>query len=327
MAVTYQDVDTPWSSLLAKLDASCISYDFWTDPYVESLLIQDDPESEASLEKAIDSKKTYCYQELKALRNRALELERQLGRWASYWYLDACRSKLKRSNLESERLLIDMTINEKGHLASLLDEMMDAEHYVWRATSDEEISHKAARLLNVLAQEDTTDFRGLVFVQQRASVAALAHLLTIHPLTSKYKVGSFVGCSDFAGRKTGITDLADPRGQESDLEDFRSGEKNLIVSTNVLEEGIDVPACNMVICYDSPETLISFVQRRGRARQSGSDYMVFYGDTAFKVREWERIEYQITQMYLERDRELQEQLALEDIEETSDRHMRIASTG
>jgi ERCC4-related helicase len=50
------------------------------------------------------------------------------------------------------------------------------------------------------------------------------------------------------------------------LNDFQQRRKNLIISTNVLEEGIDITACYMVICFNKPPNLKSFVQRRGRAR-------------------------------------------------------------
>jgi superfamily II DNA/RNA helicase len=55
---------------------------------------------------------------------------------------------------------------------------------------------------------------------------------------------------------------------------FRNGLKNLMISTNVLEEGIDLPACHLVISFDSPDNITSFIQRRGRARQGVSEFVV-----------------------------------------------------
>ena len=43
--------------------------------------------------------------------------------------------------------------------------------------------------------------------------------------------------------------MTDPEKEEA-LAGFREGKYNILVATSVLEEGIDVPACNLVIRYD-----------------------------------------------------------------------------
>ncbi|KAB1225575.1 hypothetical protein CJ030_MR1G020790 [Morella rubra] len=49
---------------------------------------------------------------------------------------------------------------------------------------------------------------------------------------------------------------------------------NLLFSTDVVEEGIHVPNCSYVIRFDLPKTVRSYVQSRGRARQSNSQFVV-----------------------------------------------------
>lgn len=49
---------------------------------------------------------------------------------------------------------------------------------------------------------------------------------------------------------------------------------NVIVATSILEEGLDVQSCNLVIRFDPSSTVCSFIQSRGRARMQNSDYIL-----------------------------------------------------
>uniref|UniRef100_A0A0D9W711 Dicer-like protein 4 n=1 Tax=Leersia perrieri TaxID=77586 RepID=A0A0D9W711_9ORYZ len=49
---------------------------------------------------------------------------------------------------------------------------------------------------------------------------------------------------------------------------------NLLVATSVGEEGLDIQTCCLVVRFDLPETVASFIQSRGRARMTNSKYVV-----------------------------------------------------
>ena len=51
--------------------------------------------------------------------------------------------------------------------------------------------------------------------------------------------------------------------QEAVLRAFREQELNMLVSTSVLEEGIDVHHCNLVIRYDPCPTYVAYLQSKG----------------------------------------------------------------
>ena len=47
-----------------------------------------------------------------------------------------------------------------------------------------------------------------------------------------------------------------------------------MVATNVIEEGLDVPACNTVIKFDPCKNFQSYVQAMGRARQKDALFIM-----------------------------------------------------
>ena len=65
------------------------------------------------------------------------------------------------------------------------------------------------------------------------------------------------------------------RKQEEVLKRFRMHECNLLIGTSVLEEGIDLPKCNLVIRWDTPQSYRSYVQCKGRARAAQAFHIIF----------------------------------------------------
>ena len=65
--------------------------------------------------------------------------------------------------------------------------------------------------------------------------------------------------------------------QEEVIANFHSGNINLLVSTTVGEEGIDIPDCKYVIKYDVVGNEIASVQSRGRVRDKEGKYEVVAG--------------------------------------------------
>lgn len=126
------------------------------------------------------------------------------------------------------------------------------------------VSDKVATLVNVLSNFRDPQLKCIVFVERVIAAKVLASFLchSLGWLRCKFLVGSNSGMSSSktALRKT--------------LDDFRSRSLNVLVATNVAEEGLDIQDCFLVIRFDLPKTLRSFIQSRGRARLEKSYYIV-----------------------------------------------------
>ncbi|KAG6332184.1 hypothetical protein ID866_6907 [Astraeus odoratus] len=62
--------------------------------------------------------------------------------------------------------------------------------------------------------------------------------------------------------------------QQDTVRMFREGELNLLVATSVAEEGLDFPACDLVIRFDPLHHMVGYVQSRGRARTKSSSFVI-----------------------------------------------------
>ncbi|EPE27300.1 P-loop containing nucleoside triphosphate hydrolase [Glarea lozoyensis ATCC 20868] len=301
------------------------------DPYVQRLRRDNSERSQRALDKVYQNHKTWCSGELKTFHTTALKMWRELGVWAAEFYIMevlAKYDKIAYGSDESFETSWDIAPAEKAYLAKALNQVDKTHTSNPLLRTEFDISDKVAQLIKVMLEQDTSKFRGIIFVQERAVVSVLAQLLSIHPQTRNiFKIGIMVGTStnDYRGRE--MADFVNLDSQNDALIDFRSGKLNLLVATSVLEEGIDVPACNTVFCFQKPANLKSFIQRRGRARQRDSKLIIFHEFDDTKKTEWRQLEENMRRMY-EDDLRVLQQLSITEEEEYHDgRFFQVESTG
>ena len=108
------------------------------------------------------------------------------------------------------------------------------------------------------------DSKGIFFVCGIKHTKYVTEWIKSSPCLSK-----IIRVAPITGNCSGGMDKAE---QYRILEGFHNGTYNLLASTSVLEEGLDVPKCNFIVRYQNVSNEIAQVQAKGRARDQDSRF-------------------------------------------------------
>ncbi|XP_042383496.1 endoribonuclease Dicer homolog 2a-like [Zingiber officinale] len=127
---------------------------------------------------------------------------------------------------------------------------------------------------SLLEYRDLQELRCIIFVER------IITAIVIHSLLGDIK--GFSGRTEYMAGSKKLLHSQSRKEQTKIVDSFHDGKVNVIVATQILEEGLDVHGCNLVIRFDPAASSCSFIQSRGRARMKGSDYVILIrrGDTA-----------------------------------------------
>ncbi|KAJ6637389.1 Endoribonuclease Dicer [Pseudolycoriella hygida] len=140
------------------------------------------------------------------------------------------------------------------------------------------------------------ELKALVFVTRRNSARSIYHIIQ---KCSEFDPEFLIRADFMVGNNSGLPDSIEQKLQNKwnrqVLERFKDNKINVIVTTSVLEEGIDLQMCNLVISYDLPKEFRSYIQSKGRARMTISNYILMcpsedYAKLLTKLVEWQDID-------------------------------------
>ncbi len=121
-------------------------------------------------------------------------------------------------------------------------------------------------------------FQCMVFVQRRSNTRALSEVLS----------DIFESETDEAMRllKVGYMVGGETRSSSNVLGLFRTGDIQVLVTTAVCSEGIDIPAVSCVVCMDNIPNSRSLIHTRGRVRSKGGIMVILcpHGDDKITTR-------------------------------------------
>ncbi|UPM43613.1 DEAD/DEAH box helicase [Halocatena salina] len=142
----------------------------------------------------------------------------------------------------------------------------DVQAAMKRAESYDDLHPKFRRARILLAQTLGIDDgeRVIVFTESRDTAETLTDFFSEHFETQK-----FVGQSDTDG-SDGMTQTE----QQETLDAFRNGAFEVLVSTSVAEEGLDVPEVDLVLFYEPVPKGIRSIQRKGRTGRGREGHVV-----------------------------------------------------
>ena len=118
----------------------------------------------------------------------------------------------------------------------------------------------------------------IIFIANRI----VAHFL--HPELNEYLKNNFKNkqCKEIIGinkRKseggTTLTPSLTLKQMNDIIKQFNNDKFNILIGTSAIEEGLDIQSCNAVLALVELRTPKSFIQIKGRARKSNSDFIIF----------------------------------------------------
>uniref|UniRef100_W8CE92 Fanconi anemia group M protein n=3 Tax=Ceratitis capitata TaxID=7213 RepID=W8CE92_CERCA len=117
--------------------------------------------------------------------------------------------------------------------------------------------------------------RAIVFCEYRESVMLMYQLLLQHPALLRPRY--FIGQGNINGSLRPLTQ----KQQIEIMQGFRIGKYNILISTSIGEEGIDVGEVELIVCFDvstkNPQRFIQRIGRTGRRKQGNVVVLVTEG--------------------------------------------------
>lgn len=165
------------------------------------------------------------------------------------------------------------------------------------------VTTKVQVLLNYLSRfHQPESLLGIVFVERRTTAAMFNKLL--HHKSKENPQLSYIRCDYLVGHNEGKSGThlrreahMSIKKQEDVLKKFRKQKINLLFATSVVEEGLDVPKCNLVVRFDFPQNLRAYIQSKGRARAKESAYILMMDterrDVFFQLSNYQLLELEL----------------------------------
>eukprot|EP01088_Endostelium_zonatum_P018010 TRINITY_DN559_c0_g1_i5.p1 TRINITY_DN559_c0_g1~~TRINITY_DN559_c0_g1_i5.p1 ORF type:complete len:2419 (+),score=289.01 TRINITY_DN559_c0_g1_i5:154-7410(+) len=146
-----------------------------------------------------------------------------------------------------------------------LQSIQELKHHILRESSRFKDGHsnRIEKVLKMIRKFDGDKL--MIFVRTRAAGTQLLAVLNDEV--------PYMGAEKIFGHG-GADGMQYEGGQKTILDKFRTGRSKILVATSVVEEGLDIPDCSLVIAFDGLTSSKSMMQVRGRARKENSRFVM-----------------------------------------------------
>ncbi|XP_046670478.1 endoribonuclease Dicer-like isoform X1 [Homalodisca vitripennis] len=138
-------------------------------------------------------------------------------------------------------------------------------------------SNKTNRFLALLKGVKPTDSM-IVFTKRRFTAKILYYVLkrasAVDPRLKHIKSNFIVGYNVGNPFKDTRENYLQRDHNRKVMNQFNQGELNVLIASNVVEEGVDIQKCNFVVMFDGVSDFRSYIQSKGRARDVNSRYII-----------------------------------------------------
>ena len=164
--------------------------------------------------------------------------------------------KLKESLIDDPKIPMDETYKFLKHLYNS----------AMKCPQDDPKMKKLCEIaVDFLQQSD--DSKIIVFCSYREVVKNIVENLN--------QASPIIRCRDFYGQASNKTKGLNQKQQLEIMDDFRKGKYNILVSTSIGEEGLDIGEVDLIICYDAPKSPSRTIQRMGRTGRKRDGNVIF----------------------------------------------------
>ncbi|TXT12930.1 hypothetical protein VHUM_01331 [Vanrija humicola] len=164
-----------------------------------------------------------------------------------------------RNNIEFQRLIGDVE-GELNAIRRHSDGKMAADrHPKMQKTLELLLAHFAQAEEDEKTHGTKNNTRAMVFCSFRDCVLEIVDMLNEHP--GLLRATKFVGQSQ--GKQL-VDKGFNQKEQKKTINEFKEGKFNILVSTSIGEEGLDIGEVDFVVIYDMPKQSIKLLQRVGR---------------------------------------------------------------
>ncbi|KAL3276339.1 hypothetical protein HHI36_011721 [Cryptolaemus montrouzieri] len=221
---------------------------------------------------------------LLTLINMIKDLKFHMERFGVYGGVITCKAfsiLIERMKKHCDNMVLGLILQyihtTLGFIISQLEKTMEScnseKESFWKFSPDKVV--KLIHILDNFKRTSKESLCGLIFVERRFTAKIVYHILEAlskcDPDYSYIRSDFIIGNSNNPLNDTREGMYISKKNKEV-LDRFVNKEINLLCTSQVLEEGIDIPKCTLVCKFDLPKDYRSYIQSKGRARHKTSHY-------------------------------------------------------